>query len=509
MDSVTGMSFNSVAESGMQPDNLFRAVVDIGSNSVRLVVYAGGRRAPVPVYNEKVLCGLGRDIALNGRLHPDACARALGALQRFKTLLDGYGNVTVFAIATSAVRDSSNGAEFIDRVRNTGFKVEVISGRREAELAARGVIFSIPDADGIVADLGGGSLELADLDRGTPGNYASLAIGPLNLMQQSASKPVVAQKHAALALENICAGRSRGKYRTLYAVGGAWRAMARIHMQEKKYPLPVLHFYEMPAAGIRRICRLVIDGRELSPEMLSGIPARRLDLLPYACLVLRELVTRTGVERIVVSPGGIREGLLYDSLSPEDRKRDPLRDVCRFYARKMSFDFSYGDACFDVVDGLFNKDTAMPPVRVRRAVCQLAGAMTGFYPQSVARQVPEFLPGLPFMPLCHEDRIWMAASLYRRYRSEESVNGQDPVSGLVSVEYLDNAVRFGVALRFVTSFSPGVSGPLKGCRLYTDEAGAVVFEAPAVRRAMMRSAQRKRLEALGRAAGVPVREVYI
>jgi len=108
------------------------AIVDIGSNSVRLVIYEGQTRTAATVQNEKAICGIGRDMVTTGRLHPEGCAAALEALARFRMLADGLGVEIREAVATAAARDASNGAEFVRRAEAAwGSAVRVLSARRK------------------------------------------------------------------------------------------------------------------------------------------------------------------------------------------------------------------------------------------------------------------------------------------------------------------------------------------------------------------------------------------
>ena len=140
------------------------AVIDIGSNSVRLVIYEEMARSLVSIFNEKTMCGLGREVQSSGLLAPDAVAKALTSLRRFRALCRIMKVGRVHAIATAACRDASNGPEFIAKAEQIcRVRIEILSGPREAQLSALGVVSGIHRPDGIVGDLGGGSLELVDI----------------------------------------------------------------------------------------------------------------------------------------------------------------------------------------------------------------------------------------------------------------------------------------------------------------------------------------------------------
>lgn len=482
-----------------------KAVVDIGSNSVRLVIYEGPARAPIPICNEKALCGLGRDMTGDGSLNPVARAYALATLRRYKRLVDEYGGPQVFAIATSAVRDARDGAEFMAAVRGLGFDAQTLSGAEEATLAAQGVVSFEPYADGLAGDMGGGSLELVSLKKGRIGEHVSMAVGPLNLMRESGENLGRAQKLIDAQLDKASMLKPRGDG-ALYTVGGAWRAVARIHMRLRSYPLSVLHRYEMTAREAIEICDLIAQQSRRSLEDIPGIPRRRIDTLPYAALVLKAVLKRMAAERVVVSSGGVREGILYRELSDEERDRDPLIEACRFYADRLSPSPAYGAGCFPVVNGLFDQsDKAMR--RLRCAAILMIDAGAYFHPDLRGRHAFETALSAPFVAVSHEERVWIALALYRRYQGRSAALPNEAAISLLPWELQQSATQFGLAMRFAASYAPKVAAPLQGCSLRL-EGGRLIFSAPADCEDMMGDSPRKRLEALAAAFEAEAAEVY-
>ncbi len=158
------------------------AVIDVGSNSVRLVVYRIDGRAMTPILNEKVMAGLGRSLGQTGKLSPDGIDAALRALRRFATLTQALGVQDVFAVGTAAVREAGDGAAFAQQMRReTGIPLRILSGAEEALLSALGVSAGAPDAMGVVGDLGGASLELIEISPSGPGRGETFRLGPLAL----------------------------------------------------------------------------------------------------------------------------------------------------------------------------------------------------------------------------------------------------------------------------------------------------------------------------------------
>src|SRR6266851_3261512 len=283
------------------------AVIDIGSNSVRLVVYEGLTRSPTPIFNEKVLAGLGREVQSTGHLAADAVEKALVALRRFRILCDRMEVGPLWATATAACRDAKNGKAFV----------------AEAELSALGVVSGFHRPDGIVGDLGGGSLELSEIrgPRVRPG--VTLPLGGLALQDLSSKSIKKAEKIVRTALADARLLED-GKGRIFYAIGGTWRALARLHMWQTGYPLHVMHGYVIGAKEAFDFSSLV---HRVDPEMLSQIEVvtdARRPLLAYAALVLENLVQIARPKDVVVSALGVREGLLYSMLDAKERDQDPL-----------------------------------------------------------------------------------------------------------------------------------------------------------------------------------------
>ena len=487
------------------PANHRRAVVDIGSNSVRLVVYDGPPRAPLPICNEKALCGLGRDMTPDGGLNPAAVEDALATLRRFRHVLDDLGRPSVTVIATAAVREAVDGARFVEAAQTIGFDVQVISGAEEGELAAMGVVSVEPGATGLVGDMGGGSLELAVLEHGEPGERLSLPIGPLSLMRASEGDAKTAADLIDKHLKSV-PFLEKGAYDTLYAVGGAWRAVARIHMSLKDYPLPVLHHYELTPGQALEVCDLLARQSRKSLEEIPGIPRRRIDTLPLASTVLKSVITRMEAKRICMSSGGVREGLLYRQLSPEDRRQDPFFEACRFYAGRLCPDTGFGEKAFDVIEPLFTKDHP-EGARKRFGAALLCDIGAYFHPDLRGRHAFDTALRAPFASISHEERLWMALALFRRHQGRSAPPPSEHAIALLSPEEQKRATQFGLALRFVAAIAPKASAALSGCRLEARE-GELVFTAPSDRQALMGETPRRRFVSLAASFDAIAAEQY-
>ena len=251
------------------------AVVDVGSNSVRLVIYRIEGRSIWTVYNEKVLAGLGRDLRSTGKLSPNGVTAALAAMKRFRAVLDAVRPAEIFSAATAAVRDAKDGAAFVERARlEAGLELRVLTGPEEARYAALGVLAGEPDGLGVVGDLGGASLELTHITGDGPGEGVTLPLGPFAIAEKD---PEQLRRAVDSHLSPIA---RRFSTPTFHAVGGAWRNLALLHMRLSNYPLEVVHQYEMNRSEALESCRFLSRQTRRSLETVPGVSKKRLDTLP-------------------------------------------------------------------------------------------------------------------------------------------------------------------------------------------------------------------------------------
>ena len=439
------------------------AVIDIGSNSVRLVVYEGLTRSPTPIFNEKVLAGLGREVQSKKLLAADAVAKALDALVRFRALCDALGTRKVWAVATAACRDARNGAAFIaEAERICRIKIDVLSGASEAKLSAFGVVSGIHRPDGIVGDLGGGSLELVDVHGHRVRSGITLPLGGLALQDLSEKSVKKAEKIVGRVLSGVRA-LDAGAGRTLYAVGGTWRALARLHIWQTGYPLHVMHNYVIPAREALEFSRLV--GR-VDPETLSRIEVvadARRPLLAYAALVLEHLVRIIRPKEVVVSALGVREGLLYSLLSDKERKRDPLIAAAQDLNVLRSRSPQHGEELIDWTDRFMASsgigETAEEK-RLRHAACLLADIGWRAHPDYRGEQSLNIIAHAAFVSVDHPGRAFIALSVFFRHVGLADDELSPHVRELVSARLLDRARVLGAMLRVAYLASASMPGVL-------------------------------------------------
>ncbi len=448
------------------------AVIDIGSNSVRLVVYEGLTRSPTPIFNEKVLAGLGRQVSSTRLLAPDAVAEALQALRRFRTLCDNLQVGQVFGIATAACRDAQNGPGFIEEAeRICRVKIDVLSGRREAELAALGVMSGMYEPSGIVGDLGGGSLELIDIRGSKIKRGVTLPLGGLMLKDASGQSLKRAEKIVQYELADV--SFKAGKGRKFYAVGGAWRALAGLHMAQTGYPLHVMHGYTLRAKEALEFCELV---QRVDPETLSQIEvvsAARRPLMGYAAIVLGQLIRKIKPSSVVISALGVREGLLYTLLNEREQQKDPLIDAARNLNLLRSRSPQHGEELVAWTDQLMDstgiKETAVER-RLRHAACLVADVGWRTHPDYRGEQSLNLISHADFIALEHSGRAYLALSVYFRHVGITHDDELSPrLRELASTRILDRARVLGAAMRvayMVSASMPGVlpKTPLKVAR---------------------------------------------
>lgn len=481
------------------------AVIDIGSNSVRMVVYDRTIRVPVILFNEKVMCGLGRGVASTGRLPPDGVALALTTLRRFACLLRAMKVGSVDAVATAAVRDADNGVEFVAQASEAcGRKVRILSGQEEARLSALGVAAGIPDACGVVGDLGGGSLELVEIDGATQGRRVTLPLGPLVLVDRAGGDLNVAKRLIDEALFGLdWLGAARG--RALYGVGGAWRALGRIEMALAGYPLHLLHQYVMEDAAVRMLCRRVTRMSRKSLEKLPGAPKKRADTLAYAALVLDRVVRAAKVERVVLSAFGLREGVLYDHMPGPVRAEDPLLAASQLLSNRLGRFSDHADELMRWTGPLFAGETEKR-LRLRLAACYIGDIGWRIHPDYRAEHSMEEVLRAPLIGLEHAERAMLALAVHARYRGGQRSASTDRLSLLLDPEQINWSQGIGHALRLAHTLSGAAPGVLDDCPIGL-AAGALTLRLRGACRDLASDEVTRRLDALARVLGASPRMV--
>ena len=427
------------------------AVIDIGSNSVRLVVYRLEGRAIWTVFNEKVLAGLGRDLAKTGRLSPDSVIQTLQALKRFRAVLEAVNPAETFVVATAAARDAKDGQDFIDRVRDeTGFVVRVLSGEEEAHYAAVGVLAGAPDAEGVVGDLGGASLELIRLSPTGAGRGVTLPLGPFSLAgpHGAANGVFDGERVRRLARERLAPVAADFRSDTFHAVGGAWRNLALLHMRLSGYPLHVVHQYEISASEALDAARLVAHQSKSSLERIEGMSKKRSETLPYAAVVLEALIEQLHLKRIEISAYGVREGLLFEAMPPRVRGLDPLIEGCYALGHRQGVADELGPAldawiapAFRTLPALFGERDGI----LVSAACRLSDVGARLHPDHRADLVFEQVLRAPIAGQNHAERCFVAVASHARHATNVHPPELPTLERLLSHAQLKRARALGAS----------------------------------------------------------------
>ncbi|WP_185983230.1 Ppx/GppA phosphatase family protein [Aureimonas mangrovi] len=464
---------------GRLPGHQPVAVVDIGSNSVRLVVYERNSRAPAVLFNEKVLSGLGKGIAQTGRLNDEAVASAVGALGRFRALCRHMGVSKIHPIATAAAREAENGPEFIEAAEAAiGCEIVILSGQDEARYAAEGVIAGFHEPDGIAGDLGGGSLELVTIDKGAIGEGVTMPLGGLRLQDMAGGNlskaRSIADKHLA-ALPFAAAGKGR----PFFAVGGTWRNLAKLHIEQSGYPLHVMHGYAMRPADIAGFLKDVAAG---DPEKLAGIRSvarSRRPLLAYGAVALQSVIARLDPSVVILSATGVREGYLHALLPDAERERDPLIEAAEelsllrsrspLHQRELVDWASHTFAAFGIEESTEER-------RLREAACLIADVSWRAHPDYRGRQSLQLVVHSNLPAVDHPGRTFLGLTNYFRYEGTFDQDQMPALERLIEPRLLERARILASLFRVAYLLTGGMPGILPALRWEPDGKGlALVF----------------------------------
>jgi exopolyphosphatase/guanosine-5'-triphosphate,3'-diphosphate pyrophosphatase len=449
-----------------RPSHSDAAVIDVGSNSVRLVLYRLEGRAIWSVFNEKVQAGLGRDLTRTAALSPEGVTLALTALKRFRALIDASRPRFVYPAATAAVRDARDGEAFRRRVlQETGFDLRVLSGAEEARYAALGVMAGDPGAGGLAGDLGGASLELVRLGAGGPEPGVTLPLGPFSLDPLSRQDPVRVRAAVDRHTAPIAA---RFKTDALHAVGGAWRNLALLQMRISGYPLEIVHQYQIGRRDALDAARFIGQQSRSSLDRIPGISKRRLEDMPHAAAVLEGLIEHLDIETVSISAFGVREGLLWQAMSAEVRRQDPLIAGCATLGGRGPVAEALGAALETWLGVALARLEPVFPGRDKpliAAACRLAELGAQLHPDHRADLVFDQVLRSPIPGMDHAERAFLACATFARHTASPATPRPEVVSRLLTPERQKRARVLGAALRLACDLSGRSPELLEKCRL--------------------------------------------
>jgi len=457
-------------------------VMDVGSNSVRLVVYDVRGRAMQPRFNEKVLAGLGRGLSSTGRLNPEGVEIAISALSRFASITRAQKVESLFPFATAAVREAADGKEFVERVKKeTGIVLRVLSGADEARFAAEGVLAGTPGVDGIVGDLGGSSLELARLANGRYEGGSTYPLGPLAL---DAGGPFSEDKVMS-RVKDVLSGAPELKKAgdMFFAVGGAWRSIGTIHMELTRAPLHMLQNYEMDAADLSKLLSEILSGKK-HVELVAEVARKRAATIPYAAAVLKAVIDIGRFKTVMISSYGVREGIIFDSLDAAERQEDPLEaglDALIADEQAAEFGRALAEWASEAAPYTLN-------ARLSAAACRLVDIGALLHPDHRAELAFDLVARAPLSGLSHRDRAALALAVASRFKRG--------VRNEVSEKLLDaniagRARALGALMRLAADFSGRSAALLKHARLTCDGDTLALKVSPPYRALVSESVERR------------------
>jgi exopolyphosphatase / guanosine-5'-triphosphate,3'-diphosphate pyrophosphatase len=469
-----------------------RAVIDIGSNAIRFVVYSGAERAPTPIYNEKASISLGKAVGEKGQIPKAIITEATKALTRFAKLSEAMDVKQRVTIATAAVRDASNGQEFLAEARLIMPEIRLLTGDQEAMAGGHGILAEFPKANGIAADLGGGSLELIRLSNGVLGDRISVPMGTMKLRAMDSIATSLA------GLTKAVTGQLTAKADTLFLIGGAWRAMAKLDHFLTNHPLPLIANHCLEKSRLPDLLKNAQDEELL--KATKGIPQARLATLADAVALAKALAERFDSDRLIVTTSGIREGLLFGHLDEDIKRLDPVIESIRHETAGHWRFAGFGDALFEWIKPLQLADTGRDQILLHAACCFADTAWAiqpDFRPIHAARLA---LDGL-WHGLLLEERIQIAYATFIACGGK--TGWPDALDIYVRPDRLRRAHNWGLSMRLAKRLSAGVPDLLTKSSIAQIE-GNVSLAYESGERSLHTGSVERRLKALAQALDVDI-----
>ncbi|HYI05051.1 MAG TPA: Ppx/GppA phosphatase family protein, partial [Reyranella sp.] len=437
-------------------------MLDIGSNSVRLVVYERHARALTALYNEKSSCALGRGVAATGRLADENVERALTAIKRFALVTKLMRVGTTHVLATSAVRDAANRRQFVDAVSQImEAPVTVLSGEEEAHYAALGVVAGMPNFDGVVGDLGGGSLELSTISKGVDAGGETLGLGVIRLQDDSGNSPGKAQELARQRLAKSTIGTAKAK--RFCAIGGTWRSLAKLDQVQRSYPLHMVQHYMTPAEELLKLCNAIVAACEAGKPFAGSefVSSSRRELVPYGAAVMAEVIRAGRFETVYFSALGVREGFLYGALPAKERAIDPLHQAAEEMSLLRSRSPAHAHDLMAFADHFLKisgiRETNQEK-RLREVACLLSDIGWRGHPDYRGEQSVDIVAFGSLIGVDHPGRAFLAAVLAVRYMGLKARSVSQGIIALAGPAMAMKARLLGALMRVAYPMSAAMPG---------------------------------------------------
>lgn len=476
-------------------------MIDVGSNSIRLVIFEDDVRSPDYFFNEKTICRLGEGLSATGKLNPRGKERAMSALRRFVGIANGMGVRELIGVGTAAMREADDAPAFRDEVaRETGLEIRVATGLEEARLSSCGVMLGWPNAEGLIADIGGSSLELAKVEGGELMGAVSTKAGHLRLADATAD-----ERSNTLTQLRREASRFVPVKGPLVLIGGAWRALAKAEMSRRKYPLHVLMGYEVEPDDIRELCDWAtsVDPQQL--KKAANASSSRVASIAAGAQALKCLMDTLEPENVAISAFGLREGLIFDRMTKAQRGEDPLLAAAAAMEGRSARSPGFGREVFEWLAPIIDR-FPIDQQRLALATCHLHDVNWRQHPDFRAASCFATVTRANLSGLGHGGRIFIGAALLHRYKTTDLGADVSASLKLLSDDKRKSAEALGRALRLGAMLTGSVKGMLNKTRIeITNGELALIFE-PGVAHLAGERVQR-RLTALGDCLGLKARMI--
>jgi exopolyphosphatase/guanosine-5'-triphosphate,3'-diphosphate pyrophosphatase len=483
------------------------AIIDLGSNSIRMLIYDNLLNSQIPIFNEKAICELGKNLDKTGKLDPKGSDFALSVLQRFKRILSNLKVKKFKIIGTAAIREATDSKLFVAKVKKIlKKKVQVLTGIEEAENSALGVIIGFQRVNGVVVDLGGGSLEIARVEKNIIYEKISLPLGVLRLFNQPKRNKDKINSIISFYLNKIEWLR-KGKTKNLYLCGGTWRTLLNAHIFKTNYPLSILHQYKLPAIEALKFSNRLSSVKLIKSEKLVGVTKSRTNYIPIGSYILSSLIKICDPSNILCSVSGVREGSLINKAYLNILKKDSLNRSVHFIAlKKGDFGENY-IKLYNFLKKIFpNKDENFP-FRLLLPACSLSNFDWGLGTYQRAELVFHEVINSPILKLSHNDRIKLGLVSFWRHCSTKYYPDLEFLK-LLSNSEITACRRIGAALRFASSISVISSIFYEKIKIYVANEKTLILKVPKKYSQVISNQVQKRLKSLAEEMNLKQEIVY-
>ena len=425
-------------------------IIDIGSNSIRLVVFDGPKRSPLYLYNEKVFFRLGMQ-SFGKKAFDTATTKAVSRIiNRYVAICRNMEINKIIMFGTSALREASNSDVLVEVIRkNTNIRVDVISGEKEAFYAAQGILLGFPNAEGIICDLGGNSVEFANICKRVIAECNSTLLGPLAITKLENKIEDIDRYIRKQLLGAVNANTAKDK--PFFLIGGSWRAIAKIHMQRTKYPLKIIQGYKVKSKKIKKTLEFIQDSSFITKYDEINISADRLELLPLSARLLEIIIDELQIKTLTFSSFGVREGFLYHNLSDAEKKKDPLIEAAKFFEKKETRFPNMSKHTFKWISPLY-ENLPRKTKRVILAATKLHDIAWIAHPDYKMEMCLELVTRSNISGLSHKERVFLAMILLFRHKAKPEKVFNSKLFKIVSKKKRKIALVIGKGLKLASTF---------------------------------------------------------